>query len=74
MSQSTTRGSRLSRPLSVIGLVGFYPTNNLIETYPIRRQFALFRYIFLCEKNFYKGLQPVSRNYPFPRIKLVCYY
>jgi len=27
MSQSATRGSRLSRPLSVVGLVGYYPPN-----------------------------------------------
>jgi len=76
MSQSTTRGSRLSRPLSVLGLVGFYPTNYLIEIHPIRKQedYSSFFNLFSLQKHSYGGLRPVSQNYPPLRSKLVYYY
>jgi hypothetical protein len=76
MSQSTTRGSRLSRPLSVLGLVGYYPTNYLIEIHPIRRQkdYSFFFDFYSLRINSYGGLRPVSQNYPPPRSKLVYYY
>ncbi len=55
-------GLPLSRPLSIFGLVGLYPTNNLID-----RQLIL-RHEFQ-EKAFpgiipYQGLASVSRGYP----------
>ena len=50
----------LSRPLPILGLVGHYPTNNLIGRRPLPRRKTLVR-------RHHPVLPAVSRRYPGPR-------
>ena len=65
-------GLPLSRPLSIIGLVSLYLTNNLIDRRLILRH--KFKKKHLPVEFSYQGLSSVSRGYPRPKGRLsTCY-
>ncbi len=65
-------GLPLSRPVPIVGLVGHYPTNNLIGRHPIlRREFQIQS---IPDSVPYQDLPTVSRGYSRPKGRLVTCY
>ncbi len=66
-------GLPLSRPVRIFGLVGHYPTNNLIRRCLIHRRRSFKRKI-IPDIFSYKALSPVFRGYSLPMGRLsTCY-
>ena len=66
-------GLQLSLPVPIVGLVGYYPANNLIGRSPILRRRS-FGHLILPEEGVNLELASVSRGYASPEGRLATCY
>ena len=68
----SSSGLPLSGPLPIVGLVGHYPTNNLISRRPVlKREFEKQHIPVIVS---YQGLHSVSQGYPRLKVRLTTCY